>query len=168
MSLSRTETVGRRGFLTGRGEAQLRPPWATEESIRESCTSCGACISACPEAILIEGPAKTPTVDFSENACTFCRKCADACEEGVFGDTSEAPWNLIATIQNSCMLNIGVSCQICSDACMDDALRFSYLPQPSGKIEINTEACTGCGACISVCPNGAIELRKAPQGESDA
>ena len=65
-----------RGALAG---AQ-RPPWTDETRLRAHCTSCSACITACPEAILIGGPAGTPVVDFARGACSFCGACADACE----------------------------------------------------------------------------------------
>ncbi len=28
-------------------------------------------------------------------------------------------------------------------------------------MQVDTERCVGCGACIEVCPNGAIQLRQA-------
>lgn len=155
----------RRQFLrTGnKGEVQ-RPPWTDEERVKESCTSCGACISACPEAILIAGPAKTPIVDFSLGACSFCQNCVSACDENVFSDTSEPPWNLKAGIKNNCMLSNGISCQICADSCLEEALKFDLSHFPSGKMNIETEACTGCGACLSVCPINAIQIEPEIKG----
>lgn len=155
----KTETTGRRFFVTGHGEAAMRPPWSTEQSIRENCTSCGTCVEACPEGILSAGPAGTPVIDFSENACSFCQKCVSACDEHVFASVENPPWDLKARIQNNCMLKLGISCQICADACLDEAMRFDMSHAPSGAILINTEACTGCGACLSVCPSGAISFK---------
>jgi len=41
-------------------------------------------------------------------------------------------------------------CTRCLDACSDDALR----PQRTGRVDFSR--CTGCGACIDVCPRGII------------
>ena len=135
----------------------LRPPWSTEERIRAHCTSCNACISACPEAILRNGPAGTPVVDFSIEACTFCQACADACPEDVF-DLTAAPWAVIAEIQPGCLLNAGVSCRSCTDACETAALRFDLRAGPVGRVGVDAADCTGCGACVGMCPVGAIAI----------
>lgn len=151
----------RRSFFTGDREIVVRPPWSTEQSVKDNCTSCGACIEACPEGILVPGPAKTPIINFTENACSFCQKCVSVCDENVFSDVSDAPWALKANIQSNCMLKLGISCQICADACLDDALKFDMSQAPSGAMLIDQTACTGCGACLSVCPAGAIEFTSA-------
>jgi ferredoxin-type protein NapF len=56
----------------------------------------------------------------------------------------------------------GVVCSSCRDACPAQAIHFpilSRLPLP----EVDAEACTGCGACVSVCPVGAIALQARTQ-----
>lgn len=142
----------------------IRPPWSTEARVRENCTSCGDCLSACPEGILIAGRAGTPFVQLNGGYCSFCGKCADACVEGVFADRSEAPWALVAQIEIGCLLHQGVSCQSCTDACDDEAIRLDYRAGHVGAIEINAAACTGCGACIGVCPTRAISLSPLTEG----
>lgn len=141
-------------------DGSVRPPWSSEPSIRNACTSCGACIRKCPEAILRAGPAGTPIVDFSLGACTFCKACVDACPEPVF-DLAAAPWNLTSEIGSSCLLNAGVSCRSCTDACDTSALRFDLRAGKAGKIVVEEKACTGCGACLATCPVGAIALAEA-------
>ncbi|MGI9400941.1 MAG: ferredoxin-type protein NapF [Rhizobiaceae bacterium] len=136
-----------------------RPPWSTENRIRENCTSCGDCIRACPEAILISGPAGTPSVDFSNGACTFCGACAKSCQENVFQDVELDPWDLKAEITSACLLNIGISCQSCTDACDEAALKFDMRAGIVGKVQVRPELCTACGACVSVCPAGAIKIQ---------
>ena len=37
---------------------------------------------------------------------------------------------------------------------------FSYIKNGE-TLSIRAEACTGCGACIEVCPHGVLELREA-------
>lgn len=150
-------SLGRRGFLSRKGHVQ-RPPWTTEASVRESCTSCGDCIRACPEAILIPGPAGTPGLDFTRGECTFCADCANACGEDVFFDITEMPWTLTAEIGSACLLTQGVSCRACSDFCETEALRFDLRAGPVGTINVDAAACTGCGACVAACPVGTITV----------
>ncbi|MCY4149538.1 MAG: ferredoxin-type protein NapF [Gammaproteobacteria bacterium] len=135
-----------------------RPPWTDETAIRAHCTSCGDCRDACPEAILFEGPAGTPMLDFRSGSCTFCQACVEACSEPVFFDTAQKPWNLIAVPGESCLLMSGVSCRSCTGFCDHEALKFDLRVKPVGAIIVNSESCTGCGACISVCPSDAISM----------
>ncbi len=44
---------------------------------RDSCISCGACISPCPTRALNFGPGWT--LEFDEEKCVACRTCVDAC-----------------------------------------------------------------------------------------
>ncbi|WP_261196097.1 ferredoxin-type protein NapF [Pseudoruegeria sp. SHC-113] len=163
--------LGRRSLLMGRvaeaGRSRaVRPPWATEASVSAGCTSCGACMEACPEAILLADPDGQPFVDFSETACTFCGACAVACEADVFAPAgpdgtrpqSEA-FAHVVTLSNACLMTSGVECRLCADHCDARALRFDYAIRPAGGIRLEAEACTGCGACIAPCPTSAIEVR---------
>ena len=145
------------------GPASLRPPWTNEARIREHCTSCGDCIRACPEAILIAGRAGTPVVSFEAGSCIFCGECARACDEAVFGDPSGQPWTAKADLAPSCLLNAGISCQTCTDACDDQALTFDMRGGLVGQIRVWADQCTGCGACVSVCPADAIAVRPADE-----
>ena len=138
--------------------APLFPPWTDEARVKRLCTGCGDCIAACPEAILVAGRAGAPVVALNGEACTFCGDCARSCDEGVFAETATRPWTIIADIGATCLLSQGVTCQTCTDACDVDALRFAYLPGSAGEIRLDAEACTGCGACLGVCPVNAITL----------
>jgi ferredoxin len=61
--------------------------------------------------------------------------------------------------RNACLAWNGVICISCRTACDEQAIRFDPLRQPS----IVDEACTGCGACINVCPPFAIHNEPAEQ-----
>ncbi|WP_425038635.1 ferredoxin-type protein NapF [Primorskyibacter sp. S187A] len=148
--------------ISARSRDVQRPPWSNEASIRAECTSCGDCLRACPEAILIPGPARTPSVDFSRGECTFCGACAEACHEGVFAPTDMQPWDLVAQIGPSCLLASHVSCRLCTDFCETDALRFDLRAGGVGALRVEAEACTGCGACVSTCPVAALTLTSDP------
>ncbi|WP_254446623.1 ferredoxin-type protein NapF [Ruegeria sp. HKCCD8929] len=135
-----------------------RPPWSTESSIRNACIGCRRCIEACPEGILFAGYADTPAIDFELGECTFCGACAEACDEAVFAEITAKPWDQIAVIGSGCIQAAGIGCQLCTDTCPQTALRLDLSHRPVGRIAVNAEACNGCGACLPVCPVGAITV----------
>ena len=45
----------------------------------------------------------------------------------------------------------------CVEACAFDAI---YINPETGLAEVDADKCTACGACVSACPKGVIELRK--------
>lgn len=156
--------LGRRRFLSLRSRHDpppLRPPWTTDASVAAACTRCGDCLTACPEGILRAGSGGFPEVDFHSGAgaCTFCGACADACAEPVFTATAGGPWDARAQMSDACLARSGVHCQSCGDACAERAIRFRLArgapPQPT----LDAAACTGCGACVGVCPAGAVSVR---------
>lgn len=155
-SLSRRALFGR---LRG-GGVQLRPPWSRPESeFTDRCTQCGNCFGACPTGVLVHGHAGYPIIDFSKAQCTLCQACAAACNDGCFDvRAGRAAWSIKAAIGESCIETKGVACRVCQDACETSAIRFR--PQLGGRAApaIYDDACTGCGACVAVCPVGAISV----------
>jgi ferredoxin-type protein NapF len=155
---------GRRALLFGRRAAKpaIRPPWAlAEAAFLDACTACGACVEACPENVLAIAGGGHPVFDPTRGECTFCGACARACASGAIGSSGSA-WDLAAAVGDACMPRNGVVCSSCRDACPAQAIHFpilSRLPLP----EVDAEACTGCGACVSVCPVGAIALQARTQ-----
>ncbi len=153
--------VSRRHFLRGRlsgGVAPRRPPWhLPEDEFAGACTRCGQCIAACPTRIVAAGTAGFPEVGFASGACTFCAACTHVCPSGAlrFG-ASQSPWTLRAGIGNACLAYGQVLCRSCGEACDTQAIRF---PPRIGGVPIpilSLDACTGCGACVGVCPVAAI------------
>lgn len=136
----------------------VRPPWTDEAAIQQRCTGCGDCVSACPEAILIGGRDGGPIVSFDGGECTFCGACADSCQESVFDMAKAKPWPMTISINKGCLLNSGVTCQLCTDSCDASALEFDLRVRPNGAVVLDADACTGCGACIAMCPVTAIEI----------
>ncbi|AZV77450.1 ferredoxin-type protein NapF [Parasedimentitalea marina] len=163
MGKSGSQTVSRRALFSGRHGAPLRPPWTTQTSIQNACTGCGDCIAACPEAILFSGPANTPIVSFESGECTFCEACVQACKEPVF-DIASQPWAIRADIADNCVMNIGISCRLCTDICEVEALVFDLSQRPVGKVSVNRNLCNGCGACVAACTFSAISIME-PLGD---
>ena len=156
-----TINSSRRALLKGkvRDEPALRPPWAAPEtSFTQLCTRCGECQDVCETEIIRRGDGGFPEVDFSRGECTFCRACVDVCPESAL-DERFPSWEQTAHIGSECLGPKGVYCKSCGEVCEVGAIRFTFdngrVPVP----EVNTEACNGCGACVSLCPVEAITIK---------
>ena len=156
-SISRARFL--RGDFSGRRQP-IRPPWAIpEDRFVARCTRCDACLLACSPGVIVRGSGGFPQVDFSRGECTFCGRCADACGEGAFAPRAQtAPWHWVARIGEGCLAVRRVVCRSCGDACEARAIRFRLEAGGAGWPVMDGAACSGCGACVSVCPAGAIDM----------
>ena len=126
----------------------------------EACTRCGACVDACPQHVIARGDGGFPGVDARLGECTFCAACAHSCPAPVFDLSRATPWPLRARIADTCLELKGVSCRLCDDACPTRALRFRPRAGGGADVRADPALCTGCGACVGLCPTGAIGLRE--------
>lgn len=74
----------------------------------------------------------------------------------------------IVAISDDCLARAGVFCMSCRDACAEQAIWFR--PRVGGPFlpEVIESACSGCGACIALCPTNAITLADRCGEASDA
>jgi ferredoxin-type protein NapF len=155
----------RRSLFKGRlgtSKSVFRPPWETQTAdFTDLCTRCGDCVQECPEGILVKGDGGFPEIDFKLGECTFCGDCASACETQALLRTSEeqSPWTYVAEVKESCLAHQGVVCRTCSECC--EARAITFKPEIGGvsKPLLDADVCNGCGACISGCPVGAIDMK---------
>lgn len=170
--------ISRRFFLRGQVSASskaistpIRPPWALNESLFvESCSRCSDCVSACPQGIISAGDAGFPEVSFKQGECTFCADCIRACKTGAL-DASvlsqqivdqasrQQAWNLDVSIQSNCLSLNAVVCRACGDNCETQAIRFKLKVGGISEPQILEDDCTGCGACVAVCPVDAVKIK---------
>ncbi len=151
-------SLARRAFLRGGkpSASERRPPWTGSDFV-DTCVRCNGCIDACPEGILQKGDGGFPRIVFEHDGCTFCQECVRACDEPVF-DLARDAFQWRAGIRDNCLAKAGIHCQSCQDACEPEAISFSYSVGQVPRPDVDTSSCTGCGACIAVCPQDAIEL----------
>lgn len=151
--------MNRRQFFHGRTQQVTRPPWTkTETGFIEACTRCHDCISACPEHIIVRGSGGYPEIDFHQGECTFCQQCADACQADAFTDNRARPWHLAASLGGNCLVSQGMSCFTCSENCEAEAISVAPVLRQGSLPVINTDNCSGCGACVRPCPVAAISI----------
>ncbi|PSW19595.1 ferredoxin-type protein NapF [Photobacterium sanctipauli] len=149
----------RRRLLTRRRPVLQRMPWVVEEdTFVDKCTRCNKCINACETQIITKGDGGFPVVDFDRGECTFCYRCADICPELLFHPQAEQPWQQVAQINEGCLALSNIECRSCGDMCEMQAITFKLQPGGVAKPNLETDSCTGCGACISVCPTSAITM----------
>jgi len=154
----------RRSFLRGNVKSDVvpvRPPWTDEQLLVETCTRCNDCITACPENVLVRGEGGYPAFDPKQGygMCTFCGDCAKACSQGTFDAARSPAWSLRAEIAPAaCLAEAAIHCETCRDSCDASAIDKIFRIGKPARLQISVETCTGCGACISVCPADAVHL----------
>ena len=150
------------------------------------CMALGACatgngdkMAAAPGATLCEDPRpQVCTMDYrpvcgtlkdgsSKTYSNGCGACADACPQSLFAGRNQAPWRHRVAIGSDCLAHRGVVCESCRDGCETRAIRFTPALGRAPTPELALDRCTGCGACVGVCPAGAITwIANPPAGGS--
>ncbi|CAD7048210.1 nitrate reductase [Pseudorhizobium endolithicum] len=155
--------LSRRDFLRGRSPAEgkiVLPGFLGGRP--EVCSACSLCLERCPTEIIVMDDG-VPHLDFSRGECSFCGECRTHCPHAA--DFFAGPVSLphVVEIGGGCLARHGIDCQACRDHCPTTAIRFR--PRLGGPFlpEIQEDACSGCGACISVCPVGAVSVKAAKE-----
>lgn len=164
-----SQMTNRRAFLSARilrdDSRAIRPPGAATAGFSDLCTRCGDCLKACPEHVISFDTNGFPVIGADAGTCTFCGECATSCPTPALVPEHVADWPWRAEIAaSSCLSMNGVSCRLCQDNCELGAIRFRLRLGGRAEPALETELCTGCNACVTACPAGAIALnRPAPQ-----
>lgn len=155
--------LARRQFLrvSASKELPLRPPYsAQEEHFVEHCTRCHECVRVCETKVISIGSGGLPQVDFANDECTFCEKCSDVCPSSALDKLVNNAFSTTVAVNDKCLAANNVACQSCRDVCDESAITFDFFSQVIPTPTINSDACNGCGACISSCPQESIHIIK--------
>lgn len=147
----------------------ILPPGSLKlEAFKNACTSCHACIEACPKDIIkpasfeygIDG-IMLPTIKYNNGYCKFnCNACSQVCpNESIqkisLEEKQKTKIGLAVFIAENCISkNEGIDCGACSSECPVQAITMvkdsnnPSIEYPS----INPDKCIGCGACEYRCP----------------
>ncbi|MEW8029742.1 MAG: ferredoxin-type protein NapF [Candidatus Thiodiazotropha sp.] len=162
-------SIDRVQFLRGDINSRRRgilPPWSIGDSdFLELCNRCDECIKACPSRIIVNGSGGFPAIDFTRGHCTFCGDCVKACQPKALNfpdDFTTPPWSLEIEIEQSCLSLNAVVCRSCGDICEERAIRFQLQTGGRSQPQPDPATCTGCGACVAVCPSKSITITPIP------
>ncbi len=167
-SINRTQFL--RGNLSGQRDP-IRPPWSLPESqFVEKCNRCADCVPACEYELIKIGRGGYPEIDFSQGGCDFCTDCVAVCIPGAISNRSveDAPWELKATILDSCLSINAVICRSCGEACDQEAIKFKLEVGGIARPLLDLEKCNGCGECFTVCPDNSVQIAAAGTREQAA
>lgn len=92
--------------------------------------------------------------------CTGCRTCEMVCSLDKEGECNPAKSRIKVLTLLKDGIDIPAFCQHCEyapclDVCPINAVKRN---RETGAVEINSEVCIGCRACMLVCPYGALRL----------
>lgn len=151
----------RKILLSIKGNSPPPLPWAIDkQNFYDICNRCNKCLKECKNQIISTDKYGYPYVDFTQGSgeCDFCHHCVDICELPLFNKIETPPWQHTIQINSACLSLQNIECRSCSDICNYQVINFT--PTSKGfQININKDKCTGCGACLSLCPVNAIQLR---------
>jgi ferredoxin-type protein NapF len=179
------DNPGRRRLFQGKVSqiTHLRLPWSLSETeFTRGCNQCNDCIDVCETQIITRDEQGFPKIDFDKGECTFCQKCVQVCPQPLFTQLAQrtvkpidaqprqhlqqqiAPWPIELNIADKCLAKNNIYCQSCRDVCQTGAIKFSTKSAIAIPALDNND-CNQCGACISTCPQSAINFTFQPSNE---
>lgn len=140
-----------------------RPPWAVENKLFLAlCTRCDQCIHQCPMRVLGRSDEKDeilagrPVLDLAYGSCDFCGQCVDICPSGALNRGKGEKRQVISRLSGSCQGELGLYCNLCAEACCQQAIQFGADKKPV----VDLNLCTGCGECAMDCYSRVLVMTK--------
>lgn len=144
----------------------IAPPGAKSISnLRQHCTACQLCISACPNDVLRPSMEldsfMQPVVGYERGYCRpECTECSSVCPDGAIKPITAAEKSSIsvgyAVVDADMCLSTtkGTSCGNCARHCPSGAITMVEIERDSEKrmMPYVNDYCIGCGACENLCP----------------
>jgi ferredoxin-type protein NapG len=150
--------------------ASVLPPGALApfDLFRAACLRCGKCVAACPQHAIRQNSEGLPYVDGLGGWCDFCMKCIPVCPTFALRPIGPGTAKIgIAVInRDRCIPWIRSGCRLCYEKCIEieQAIWLDGRQRP----HVDETRCTGCGACVFVCPQSNVEGKSHEFGKAVA
>lgn len=149
-------------------KVSIVPPGAlSAKNMKDHCTACQLCVSACPNNILVPSVKlqtfMQPEISYEDGYCRpECTECSQVCPAGaikpiITADKSAISIGQAVWIKDNCVVNRDeIQCNNCERHCPTGAI--TLVERNPGDTEslkipvIDKELCIGCGACENLCP----------------
>ncbi|MBO7553517.1 MAG: 4Fe-4S binding protein [Bacteroidaceae bacterium] len=147
----------------------LTPPGSlSARNMKNHCTACQLCVSACPNGVLRPSTDlmtfMQPKMAFERGYCRpECTECADVCPAGAIKPITKEEKSSIQighavwTRELCIPIRDGQECGNCSRHCPTSAISMVLLDENDPKSKkipvVNEELCIGCGTCEALCPS---------------
>jgi 4Fe-4S ferredoxin len=151
----------------------------------EHCVHCGWCVAVCPvNAISVEKPFEGHWTR-AEDVCQTCHTCVEVCPTNAIFNKKAKPGEKVEKISHR--PDACIYCGACAVSCPVNAIdvrKTAILPNVEKKnvlekkvlevpvpdatlrtcLEMDENACLGCGNCVIVCPVNALYSRELAAG----
>ncbi|MCF8262712.1 MAG: 4Fe-4S binding protein [Melioribacteraceae bacterium] len=137
------------------------------DHMKNHCTACELCVSACPTNVLQPSFLEygftgmmMPRMDNFSGFCNYdCKICGDVCPTGAILPNSLEGKKLVQVgkakfIKDNCVVYTQkTDCGACAEHCPTKAVKMVLDPEVNLRAPVVTEEyCVGCGACEHICP----------------
>ena len=156
-------------LLTGASNPNtIAPPGARSHAhLKEFCTSCQACVAACPTRIIqptVQGYGldgwMLPALSYQKGFCTYgCNRCSQVCPNLAIERTDLEEKKLIQigkarlTFRHCVVNRDQTDCGACDEHCPTKAVHMvPYGDKGLRRPVVDAEYCIGCGGCEYICP----------------
>ena len=147
-------------------DVPLKPAGAKSlANFSSHCTACQLCVAECPNKVLRpSGKLETmlqPEMSFERGFCRpECTRCSEVCPTGAIHrvtreEKTDIHIGFAVVVPDNCLAyRDGVSCGNCARHCPSEAILMVDREGSSVQVPaVNTDKCTGCGACEYLCPS---------------